>query len=516
MAKVRLVVQEGVNRQELSHTRENETVDVVGLEDGYLREKRPASLDTLEYSFPDTEDARQGQSSAHLLDNAVVGANKCAIFLFDPVKNHLSLMAQANLSPDFINALLKNGEGKRLVKLAAQAKPYLVIHLPDNRKFRDLWELAERESIKTLWLVPWNGHNGSPFGVFLFAYEEICSPSRELASIMSLVALISSMFRHTSGDRGEGVATADDQLDSDIKVESNREIIVAEPAGRALATPRQDEPLHGKDEATGAPSIYQDGYGLPVLYDSATDVKRRKSQPDPVSVLSHELLSPLTLIKGYTATLLQLSDSITDEQKGQYLQRIEIATNKVIRLLENLRDIARLEEKDTVAVEPTQLPDMLRPILSDMQSQTTKHIIKFRQNGRLPAVKINRQKIEQVMTNLLANAVKYSPKGGDIETTVRLVQDELEFEEIFGKRLRVKLPCLVVSISDSGMGIPDEELDRIFERFYRVESRLARTIPGAGLGLYICKIIVEAHSGCIWAQNKPRAGSVFSFSLPIA
>lgn len=238
-------------------------------------------------------------------------------------------------------------------------------------------------------------------------------------------------------------------------------------------------------------------------------------KPDAVAVLSHELLSPLTLIRGYTATLLQLSEVITEEQKGQYLRGIESATNRVIRLLENLRDTARLEESDTPAVQPTFLPHLLRQTVCEMQGQTTRHVMKLRPSGPLPLVKVDQQKIEQVMTNLLVNAVKYSPHGGDIEIALRLVRNEQEVKEAFGRVPLLRLPCLVVSVSDSGIGIPEEELGRLFQRFYRINHKLTRTTPGAGLGLYICRIIVEAHGGRIWAGNKAQGGSVFCFSLPV-
>ena len=120
-----------------------------------------------------------------------------------------------------------------------------------------------------------------------------------------------------------------------------------------------------------------------------------------------------------------------------------------------------------------------------------------------------------MLNNLLANAVKYSPQGGDIEVEVSLVQDGAEMESQFAGAPKINLPALVVSVVDSGIGIPDSELDLIFEKFYRVSSDSTRGISGAGLGLYICKIIVEAHGGRIWAGNRVQGGAVLSFSLPL-
>jgi signal transduction histidine kinase len=136
-------------------------------------------------------------------------------------------------------------------------------------------------------------------------------------------------------------------------------------------------------------------------------------------------------------------------------------------------------------------------------------------SARLPLIKVDPEKIEQVVSNLLGNAVKYSPEGGDIEVEIRMDQSEQELRGMNGDTPPVRLPCLVVTIADTGIGIPETELERIFERFYRVNSKLIRSTPGAGLGLYICRLIVEAHGGHIWARNRAQGGSVLSFSLPL-
>lgn len=253
-----------------------------------------------------------------------------------------------------------------------------------------------------------------------------------------------------------------------------------------------------------------------VEYDAATYEQTKCTEPDALSVLSHELMSPLTLIKGYAATLLQLTDAITEEQRMQYLQGIITATDRIIRLLDNLRDISRFEiAPSNLIVQPTSLLDLLRQTVSEIQSQTTEHVIKLHQFGSLPLVNVDRQRIEQVMTNLLVNAVKYSPQGGDIEVIVWQAHSQHELEEMLGEVPPLKFPCLIVSVTDSGIGIPEEEREHVCERFYRVDNRLTRSARGSGLGLYIYKTIVEAHGGHIWVKSVPQEGSTFSFSLPV-
>jgi signal transduction histidine kinase len=168
-----------------------------------------------------------------------------------------------------------------------------------------------------------------------------------------------------------------------------------------------------------------------------------------------------------------------------------------------------------LAVQSTFLPDLLRKTIAEIQSQTTKHVIKPRIFRPLPMVNIDRQKIEQLMTNLLFNAVKYSPQGGDIKVSIRQAKDKERLGEILGETSLIKPPCLIVTVTDHGIGIPEEDLERVFEKFYRVDNRLTRATSGAGLGLYICKIIVEAHGGHIWARSKVGEGSIFGLSLPV-
>ncbi len=270
------------------------------------------------------------------------------------------------------------------------------------------------------------------------------------------------------------------------------------------------------DTSTTELVVFKDKDGLPVTYDAGLESQRKPTTPDDLSVLWHEILSPLTVIKGYTGTLLELSHAITEEQKKQYLRGIESASNRMIRLLENLRDITRLEEPDALIVHPVSVHDIVRQMVSEMQSQTKKHIIKIAPTERLPLVKVEPEKIEQVITNLLGNAIKYSTQGGDISVEIRLIRNESDLRKMFGNTPLMKLPCVVVSVRDNGIGLPEKERERIFERFYRVNNQIIKSTPGAGLGLYISKIIVEAHGGRIWAKNRLQGGSVFSFSLPLA
>ena len=131
-------------------------------------------------------------------------------------------------------------------------------------------------------------------------------------------------------------------------------------------------------------------------------------------------------------------------------------------------------------------------------------------------IKANPDKLEIVINNILRNAMKYSPEGGAIEVTIRYIRSAAEAKRINGVIPEIHLPSVILSISDSGIGIPEDELDKIFNKLYRVKTQQKKKIPGSGLGLYICRKIMETHGGYIWARNNQDRGSVFHVAFPVS
>ena len=467
------------------------------------------------------------------LGHLIPGAESCVIFFSDPIKHQLSIAASVNLSQDFINMLHTKEQEEGLITTALErAEPHLIMYLPGNKHFESLWKLAHREGVRTLWLVPWRDRDGNLLGALLFASGQAFSPGKQALASATLLTewMLAALHEAHARQDNERLRVALNSNEREMSIDDTDRIAIIDQALKQSTTSGQDQTVEGHNykgiprSITGGRETqgvviprYKDKYGIPVLYDSSAQERRKRVEPDGVSVLSHELLSPLTLIKGYTATLLQLADAITEEQRTQYLQGIGSATDRVIRLLEDLRDISRSEVvTPDLIIQPTFLPDILRKTVSEVQRQTTKHVIRLRQFCPLPAANVDQQKIEQVMTNLLVNALKYSPQGDDIEVMVWQAHSEHELEETLGEVPPMKFPCLIVSVTDSGIGIPEAELERVFERFYRVDNRLTRSTSGAGLGLYICKIIIEGHGGHIWAKSRLQEGSILSFSLPVS
>ena len=467
-----------------------------------------------------------------LLGHLIPGVESCVIFFSDPIKHHLSIGASVNLSRYFVELLRVKEQEEGLIAAALErTERYLVIYLPDSSDFESLRKPAHREGIRTLWLVPWRDRDGSLLGALLFASGQAFSPGKQALAAATLLTewMSAALYEaHSRPDSGP-----EDALDSVGRLETSigdtEKTPMIDLALKQLNTPGQEQMDRGHNREMDSHYFLGDGdtqsrtmprhkdeHGIPVLYDLSTAEQGKHAEPDTVSVLSHELLSPLTLIKGYTATLLRLADAITEEQKRQYVQGIGSATDRLIHLLEDLRDVSRYEvAPPNLIVEPTSLADLLRKPVSEAQSQTMKHVIRLHLVDPLPSVNVDRQKIEQVMTNLLANAIKYSPEGGDIEVTAWQAHGKHELEEALGEVPAVRFPCVIVSVTDSGIGIPESELERVFERFHRVDSRFTRSTSGAGLGLYICRTIMEAHNGHIWARSTPGEGSRFSFSLPV-
>ena len=263
-------------------------------------------------------------------------------------------------------------------------------------------------------------------------------------------------------------------------------------------------------------SVYEDNYTLVVIHNYDKRKMAQRINDDDIAAVSHELLSPVNLIRGYASTLSNLGDTLTPEQRKRYLGAIESASFKLAQMLRNSFDLPRIEAEGLGSSrEVTPLSQLVRRVVTEIQNQSVDNVITVHASRALPPVKIDRKKIEQVIANLLLNAMKYSPHGREIKVSIHGIFDHNDVLRIVGNRSLVRPPCLIVSVQDSGTGIPLEEIELIFEKYYRTDSAIKRGIQGAGIGLYICKVIVEGHSGHIWAKSKVGEGSTFYFSLPV-
>lgn len=239
---------------------------------------------------------------------------------------------------------------------------------------------------------------------------------------------------------------------------------------------------------------------IAIIRDITALRELEQAKSDFVSTVSHELRTPLTSIKAYTATLRRRDVDFDESTRQDFLQVIEEETDRLTRLVADILDVSRIESgRLTLKKRDFDLSKLVRIIIGKLQSQFSNHEIELIAPESMDMVCADPDKIEQVFVNLVDNAAKYSPSGGEIRLTLEAHPRRVE--------------C---SVSDSGVGIPEEHLPQIFEKFHRVDNRATREIYGTGLGLYVSKSIVEAHGGTIWAESVLGQGSTFRFTLPLS
>jgi PAS domain S-box-containing protein len=235
------------------------------------------------------------------------------------------------------------------------------------------------------------------------------------------------------------------------------------------------------------------------------DITGRKIEEETqntfISVISHELKTPVSIIKGYAETLGREDASWDQETLRDGLQVISEEADRLARQIGDLLEVSRLQAGG-MRLEPSEwsLPPLVAQVVERFAAQAGESFsFELRLPDDLPAVYADHDRTRTVLENLISNAVKYSPEGGTIRIAARANGDHA-----------------IVSVSDQGIGIPPEEQDKLFQRFYRVDNRLRRETQGVGLGLFLSKAIVEAQGGRLWVESQPGRGSRFSFTLPLA
>ncbi len=218
-----------------------------------------------------------------------------------------------------------------------------------------------------------------------------------------------------------------------------------------------------------------------------------------VSNVSHELRTPLSIIKSYVEALRDQVDPDDRETHREFITVVNDETDRLAELVADLLDISRIESgKFEMTMEPVDLGEIARTTAERFRDKRPVHRIKVHAPPHLPELYGDRDKLTQVLINLTGNAIKFSPEGGEVEI-----------------RLASESEHLLCSVADPGIGISEEEIPRIFEKFYRVDNSDTYEIPGTGLGLPIVKHIVESHGGTVSVTAGPAKGSVFTLSFPI-
>jgi PAS domain S-box-containing protein len=256
--------------------------------------------------------------------------------------------------------------------------------------------------------------------------------------------------------------------------------------------------------------LYDEAEHLVNLIVNVHDITRFREEEEMkstfTSIISHELKTPVALIKGYAQTLARPDATWDAATARQSLEIIEEEADRLEALINNLLDVSRIQASGLrLDYADVDMEGMARKVAEAYRTQTTLHRLEVDFPERLPLIWGDEERLRQVLTNLLGNAIKYSPEGGVIRIGGWTQYSTGE-----------KGPARVILfVADQGIGIPQDELPHIFDRFYRVDSSLRRSTMGAGLGLFLTKAIVEAHGGQIWARSEPGKGTTFFVALPV-
>jgi PAS domain S-box-containing protein len=395
-----------------------------------------------------------------------------------------------------------------------------------------LRDLMARMGVASLALVPLLSR-GRFLGLLALCWTEHHQLNREQEALLGLAGnqiagALEAALRLEEAERAAGEAQAVFYAIADG-------VLLSDPYGRVTAMNRALEALTGWTEAEARGRPYAEvlplatdradgpadlvsryGRKVPVAVSSAPifdargrvvggvdvirDVSREREIDEVksalISTVSHELRTPLTLIHGF-AELLVLRDLPAERQRSSAVEILD-ASRRLARLIDDLLSVSRMESGRLVLdPRPLDLAAVVERILSPFRAMAAKHTLRTKLPANLPVVWGDPDKVEQILTNLVGNAIKYSPGGGEVLVTLDVDGDTVQ-----------------VSVRDQGIGMSPRDMGQLFEKFYRVDREEVRRAGGTGLGLYITKRLVEMHGGRLWAESWPGVGSVFRFTLP--
>ncbi len=238
---------------------------------------------------------------------------------------------------------------------------------------------------------------------------------------------------------------------------------------------------------------------IAVVHDVTSRFELDKSRREFVANVSHELRTPLTSIKGACETVLE-DPEMPEETRAYFLDMALTESDRMTRIVSDLLVLSRLDNKRTQwKVETFDIAKSVQRLIEVMRVdiESRRHTVEFVADENMPPITADKERIEQVVINILSNSVKYTPEGGQIDVSVSSLGEKVS-----------------ITVSDNGIGVPKEDLEHIFERFYRVEKSRTSETGGTGLGLAIARELIEAHSGTIRMDSELGRGSTVTIELP--
>jgi signal transduction histidine kinase len=239
--------------------------------------------------------------------------------------------------------------------------------------------------------------------------------------------------------------------------------------------------------------------------------RANEAKTEFVSFVSHELKQPMTSIKGYTDLLVKGAAGDLNENQHRFLGTVRSNVDRMNRLVSDLLDVSRIEsgrirlEFGDVSMERV-VEGALQTVRGQIESK--QQTLQVDIPSDLPSVKGDRERLVQILTNLVSNAYKYTPEGGRIAVRAQ--------EWLDGGHVEGRDGFVLCSVEDTGIGMSPEDQARLFTKYFRADDPLVRSVAGTGLGLVITKSLVELQGGEIWVESELGKGSVFSFSVPMS
>jgi PAS domain S-box-containing protein len=270
----------------------------------------------------------------------------------------------------------------------------------------------------------------------------------------------------------------------------------AEGEARPYIFRMQAAQIHGQDrQPSGAVAVFSD----------ITDVRgAERSKTSFLDAAAHDLRNPMAAIKGFAETLLSdpEEEMFTKEDRQEFLSIIAKSCKRQLGMISDLLNIAKIDAGKALELHlaPVKVGEVIEDVVRLDQENTSLHTYRVEIDPAAPPVIADEVKVDRIVTNLVSNARKYSPNGGEIALTLKYLPDEDKVQ---------------VSIADQGLGIPADQLPKMFGKFSRVKAKGFENIPGTGLGLNMVKNLVELHGGKIWVDSEYGKGSTFTFTLPV-